>query len=246
MRTKLLAATLILCAAPAIAAGAEAPTIVLPVPDAKTGRFLFTSKGCVICHSVNGVGGKAGPALDAAAEGAPIDPLAFAARMWRGAEAMTLLQASELGYQIDLTGAEIADLAAFATSLPEQATFSEDDIPEIIRGWTMDEPFPPEGGEWPMRSGADALDDALEGKAADIAYGQSLAEENCTQCHVIAPGLAGGAAGPAFATIATRPEVTEGSIRTWLSAPHEQMPEFLRFEEIELQALAAYIKSLAE
>jgi mono/diheme cytochrome c family protein len=245
MPAKLLAATIVLFAGVAAAAESGAPNIVIPVPDAQRGRVLFTSKGCVICHSVNGVGGKAGPALDAPAEGAVIDPLDFAARMWRGSMAMAILQSSELGYQIDLTGAEIADLAAFAATLSEQATFSEADIPEIMRGWTMDEPFPPDGGEWPAGSETGALDGPTDPKAADIAYGHALAERSCGFCHVIAPGRAGGATGPAFAEIAARPEVTEESIRAWLSEPHDKMPEFLRFEEAELQALAAYIKSLA-
>jgi mono/diheme cytochrome c family protein len=245
MRINLLAATIILFAGMAAAQDTAAQSIVIPVPDAKSGRVLFTSKGCVICHSVNGVGGKAGPALDAPAEGALIDPLAFAARMWRGAEAMTILQSTELGYQIELTGAEIADLAAFAASLSEQGTFSESDIPELIRGWTMDEPFPPDGGEWPAQPDVDALDETVNVNAADIAYGQSLAEASCMGCHVIAPDSAGGVAGPAFATVAARPGVTEDMIESWLSVPHEKMPEFLRFEEAELQALGAYIMSLA-
>jgi len=246
MQLKLLAATIILCAGTAVAESAEAPMIVLPVPDAASGRLLFTSKGCVICHSVNGVGGKAGPPFDAPAEYAPIDPLAFAARMWRGSMAMAILQSSELGYQIDLTGAEIADLAAFAASLSEQSTFSEADIPEIMRGWTMDEPFPPDGGEWPAGPEVGALDGPVDPKAADIAYGHALAERACAICHVIAPGRTGGATGPAFAAIAARPDVTEESIREWLSKPHDRMPEFLRFEEAELQALAVYNKSLAD
>ena len=115
------------------------PRVVVPLPDAERGRFLFVSKACVVCHSVNGVGGTAGPALDATGEGTTIEPLEFAARMWRGAAAMTVLQSTELGYQIDMTGAEIADLAAFAASPSVQATFSERDIPEVMQGWTLDE-----------------------------------------------------------------------------------------------------------
>lgn len=39
--------------------------LVLPQMDAAKGRELFASKGCVVCHSVNGVGGEDAPALDA-------------------------------------------------------------------------------------------------------------------------------------------------------------------------------------
>jgi len=127
-----------LAAAPALAAG---PKIAIPNPDAKEGRALFVFKGCVVCHSINGVGGLAGPPLDAVGEPDVIDPVSFAARMWRGSLAMAELQAMEFGYQVELTGEEIADLAAFVATPDAQKGFSEDEIPELIRGWTVDEPF---------------------------------------------------------------------------------------------------------
>ncbi len=134
-----VAALLTLGASGAQAQEAAEPRIVVPLPDAERGRFLFVSKGCVVCHSVNGVGGTAGPALDAPAGTNTIEPLEFAARMWRGAVAMTVLQSTEFGYQIDMTGDEIADLAAFAASPDVQADFSEEDIPEVMQGWTLKE-----------------------------------------------------------------------------------------------------------
>lgn len=121
--------------------------IQVPIPSAERGRFHFVSKGCVVCHSINGVGGKAGPALDATNGAQPIAPLDFAARMWRGAATMVMLQATEFGYQIEITGQEIADLAAFAADPELQAKFSENDIPEVMRGWTMDELIPPDDDE---------------------------------------------------------------------------------------------------
>jgi mono/diheme cytochrome c family protein len=127
-----------LVSAPAMAAG---PMIAVPSPDPKEGRALFVFKGCVVCHSVNGVGGLAGPPLDAVEEPRIIDPVGFAARMWRGSLAMAELQATEFGYQVELTGEEIADLAAFVATPDAQKGFSEDEIPELIRGWTVDEPF---------------------------------------------------------------------------------------------------------
>lgn len=123
-------------------AAAEEPvgrTFSLPVPDAERGRTLFVNKGCVICHSVNGVGGQAGPALDASEPAGVFDPLDFAARMWRGAEAMLALQETEFGYQIELSGSDIADLAAFAESHLQQQDFSEDEIPEVMQGWAIDQ-----------------------------------------------------------------------------------------------------------
>jgi cytochrome c len=139
--TLLATAAVMAPALPATAAGTDARparSMSLPVPDAERGRRLFVAKGCVVCHSVNGIGGKAGPALDASEPAGVFDPMDFAARMWRGAPAMLDLQALEFGYQVDLSGNDIADLAAFAEDHDEQKDFSADEIPEIMRGWTLD------------------------------------------------------------------------------------------------------------
>jgi hypothetical protein len=61
--------------------------------------------------------------------------------MWRGAPTMILLQEMELGYQIDLTGDDLANLAAFAGDPEVQNRFSEKDIPEVIRDWMIDEVY---------------------------------------------------------------------------------------------------------
>lgn len=140
-------------AAAAVAGGAgsaeevKGQAFMMPVPDAERGRELFVHKGCFVCHSVNGVGGKAGPPLDVKLRPKAIDPLDFAARMWRGALPMVDLQSTELGYQIDLTGQDIADLAAFASDPAMQEKFSLEEIPELIRGWIVEEPYelPPLG-----------------------------------------------------------------------------------------------------
>lgn len=109
------------------------PMLMMPMMDAARGRELFASKGCVVCHSVNGVGGKDAPSLDISQMPGPMDAFDFAARMWRGAVAMIAMQQMELGAQIQLTGAELADIIAFAHSPGEQAKFSEDDLPADIR-----------------------------------------------------------------------------------------------------------------
>ncbi len=109
--------------------------------DGARGRVLFVDKGCVICHAVNGVGGKAAPALDAEIGGQAVDPLEFAARMWRGAPAMIELQAVELGYSISLTADEIGDLAAFAADREQQQILTADDLPETIKNGLLDEQF---------------------------------------------------------------------------------------------------------
>ncbi len=108
------------------------PGLLMPDFDATSGRALFASKGCVVCHAVNGVGGEDAPALDYDPSGGPMDPFEFAAKMWRGAEPMIYMQQDELGNQIELNGAELAAIIAFAHDADEQALFSDADIPESI------------------------------------------------------------------------------------------------------------------
>ncbi len=111
-----------------------------PEMNARRGRLQFITRGCVLCHQVNGVGGTAAPDLSATASPATVNALDFSARMWRGAPAMTALQAVELGYVIDLDAQDIADLAAFAASPDEQKLLTEDSIPAEMRDWFMHAP----------------------------------------------------------------------------------------------------------
>ncbi len=112
---------------------AAADGLLMPDFDASLGRTLFASKGCVVCHSINGIGGTDAPALDAGAMTDPMNPFDFAARMWRGAPAMIMMQEDELGAQIELTGSDIAAIIAFAHDGAEQAKFTEADIPDYIK-----------------------------------------------------------------------------------------------------------------
>jgi len=106
--------------------------LVIPEMNAAKGRKLFASKGCVACHSINGVGGEDAPPLDAEYMDRPMNPFDFAAKMWRGAEAMVMLQREELGDVIELTGDDLANIIAFVHDPDQQATFSKDDIPHEI------------------------------------------------------------------------------------------------------------------
>ncbi len=117
------------------------PTVSIPIIDPARGRALFVQKGCVVCHAVNGVGGKAAPSLDAPSDNRSIDLLDFSARMWRGSLAMVELQAAEFAYQIELSGNEIGDLAAFAYDIEEQEKFSIGEVPEYIQDWLLLEPL---------------------------------------------------------------------------------------------------------
>ena len=109
------------------------PGLTMPDMNAGRGRKLFASKGCVVCHSINGVGGQDARALDAATMEMPMNPFEFAARMWRGAEPMITLQRNELGAQIEFTGQELADIIAFIHHAEEQKKFSASDIPHQIK-----------------------------------------------------------------------------------------------------------------
>ncbi|MCB2112470.1 MAG: c-type cytochrome [Parvularculaceae bacterium] len=125
--------------------------------DAAVGRAAFVQKGCVLCHSVNGVGGKAAPALDAADDFVKPDPVEFAARMWRGAAAMVEFQSVELGYVIDLTADDIANIAAFAASRDAQKLLNEGDIPAPMRDSILDERY------WEMEDWSDFMATGREG-----------------------------------------------------------------------------------
>jgi len=127
---------------------ASAPDLRLKVPvvDPERGKALFVERYCVVCHSVNGVGGVAAPAFDAPKTNREVDILDFAARMWRGSYAMVELQATEFAYQIELEGDEIGDLAAFAYDLETQKSFSEEDVPPEIAQWILEFSISVEGG----------------------------------------------------------------------------------------------------
>lgn len=111
---------------------ASGTNLRMPSMNQARGRILFASKGCVICHSVNGIGGDRAPNLDAHAMPADMNPFEFAAKMWRGAAAMIAMQEEAFGGQIAFTGNELADLVAFAHSDEEQHKFSKADIPANI------------------------------------------------------------------------------------------------------------------
>lgn len=132
-----------------VALSAPPAPVHAPTPElnARRGRILFISNGCVICHQANGVGGRAAPDLSARETPALVDPLEFSARMWRGAPAMSALQTIELGYVIDLSAQDIADLAAFAASPEEQKLLTPQSVSAEMRGWFIDERYWATG-EW--------------------------------------------------------------------------------------------------
>lgn len=100
----------------------------MPEMNAKKGRKLFVTKGCVACHSINGIGGHDAAALDAETMHPMMNPFDFAAKMWRMAPAMIAAQEEALGHQITFTGDELSDIVAFVHDHDEQHKFTEDDL----------------------------------------------------------------------------------------------------------------------
>ncbi len=107
--------------------------LALPPMDSHRGHLIFMNKGCVVCHAVNGVGGDIGPSLNASDMPSPMNAFDFAARMWKGAAAMVLMQEEELGDVITLTGQDLADLIAFVHDRKMQKTVSIDQVPKRWR-----------------------------------------------------------------------------------------------------------------
>lgn len=109
------------------------PDLKMPTMNPLRGKKLFANKGCVVCHSINGVGGTDAPQLDASTMTPRMNPFDFFAKMWRGAQPMIAMQQNELGQQIEFTGQDLADIVAFVHDATVQKTFSEKDIPAGIK-----------------------------------------------------------------------------------------------------------------
>jgi hypothetical protein len=113
------------------AAGAEAaPGLTLPKLDAEHGSVLFAEKGCVVCHSVNGIGGINAAPLDASEMDPAGNPFEFFARMLAGMAPMLEMQDERLGHQIELDATELGDIVAFIHNGAVQKSFSLDGVPE--------------------------------------------------------------------------------------------------------------------
>ena len=113
----------------------EAVTVLaMPKMDAAKGMRLFAEKGCVACHSVNGVGGQDASALDAHTMAPVMNPFDLAAKMWRMAAAMIAAQEEALGEQILFTGEELGHIIAFLHEDARQHQFTYELIPPAVRG----------------------------------------------------------------------------------------------------------------
>jgi mono/diheme cytochrome c family protein len=90
------------------------PLYILP-GNSEEGRVVFFERGCVDCHSVQGVGGRIGP--DLAKKDRQWGLTEFAAAMWNKAPAMTAAM-MERDVDVPQLGAgEMADLVAYFYSV---------------------------------------------------------------------------------------------------------------------------------
>lgn len=108
--------------------------MAMPMMSAERGMVLFAEKGCVACHSINGVGGHDATPLDAHQMEGVMNPFDFAAKMWQMAPYMIAAQEEALGEQILFTGDELADIIAFVHDDEHQHRFSDSALtPRIMK-----------------------------------------------------------------------------------------------------------------
>ena len=82
------------------------------------------------------------------------------------------------------------------------------------------------------------------GSSADLAAGESLAEQWCSQCHGVRPGRLGpNLSAPTFPEMAAEPSITEYSLRALLRSPHDTMPQ-ITFTPDQMDDIVGYILSL--
>jgi cytochrome c len=112
--------------------GVALADVTLPPMDAKRGRELYISKGCIGCHAINGVGGQHAAPLDAATMDPAMNPFEFFARMWIGIKPMIEMQEDKMGQQVDLTAQELGDLVAFIHDAGLQKSITISEIPDNI------------------------------------------------------------------------------------------------------------------
>lgn len=79
--------------------------------------------------------------------------------------------------------------------------------------------------------------------ADQIADGRDLAKRWCTGCHIVGPGIPGGAVGLTFEQIVAKPGRNSTTLFEFLLSPHPPMPD-LDLTPEESTALTAYMLSL--
>ena len=105
-----------------------ATRLAFPIMNAEKGKRIFVEKGCISCHSVNGIGGHDAPAMDAHQKMEYVNPFDFAARMWNHAPGMIAAQEDAFDEQVSLTGDDLANIIAFVHDDEAQHAFTEKDL----------------------------------------------------------------------------------------------------------------------
>ncbi|MFQ5953443.1 MAG: hypothetical protein ACE5JZ_00085 [Kiloniellales bacterium] len=117
--------------------------MVAPMMEPEEGMRLFVSKGCVVCHAINGVGGDDAKNLDAEslAAGNPdahsghtfLNPFDFAASMWSVSPGMIEAQHRIAGHRFLFTAVELSDIIAFVHDGEQQRNFTEAHVPPEMK-----------------------------------------------------------------------------------------------------------------
>jgi mono/diheme cytochrome c family protein len=124
--------------------------------NAKTGEWLFTTKGCVQCHAVGGKGGNVGPALDALKR--TNSPVLVAARMWSHGPGMAEAIHAKGIERPTFARNELVDIIAFITAT---ATDPGGETAQVLPGT-------PQGGETLFRDKQCAVCHTIGGKGGKV------------------------------------------------------------------------------
>jgi mono/diheme cytochrome c family protein len=90
---------------------------------------------------------------------------------------------------------------------------------------------------------APAMAADLPAPGGDPEAGLALAERWCASCHVVAPGMPGGDAGPPFATLSAVEVRSDAALRGWLFDPHDPMPD-MDLAPAQIEDIIAHIRAL--
>ncbi len=80
-------------------------------------------------------------------------------------------------------------------------------------------------------------------RAADPYEGQAIARQWCSSCHAIGPGKSTNEQAPPFDVIVKDHKRSAEWLTTWLSTPHELMPD-LSLSRQDISDLVAYFETL--
>jgi cytochrome c2 len=104
--------------------------------DPTAGKKVFTDKGCIRCHSVAGVGGKAAPDLSGIAAG--VDSSAWTRAMLNHAGSMIDPITTTIGQWPQFTGKEMNNLIAYVSVVAPPPAANAREIPgNAERGWSV-------------------------------------------------------------------------------------------------------------